>query len=64
MTKWPTIVTVRVVLSISAALVPPGCARLGFTDRVLWRVPAPDGQVVAVCQEISALDGPNFEIRL
>ena len=41
-----------------------GCSELGLTGRVLWRVPAPDGRVVAVCQEVPQLDGPGFEIRL
>jgi hypothetical protein len=41
-----------------------GCRALGFTDRVLWRVPSPDGSVVAVCQEIPGFDGPGFDVRL
>lgn len=41
-----------------------GCARFGYTDRVLHRVPAPDGRVVAVCQEVPVLDGPEFDVRL
>jgi hypothetical protein len=40
------------------------CARLGDTDRVLLRVPAPDRQYVAVCQEIPAFDGPDYNVRL
>lgn len=40
------------------------CARLGFSDRVLARVPSPDGQLVAVCQEVPAFDGPDFAVRL
>jgi hypothetical protein len=41
-----------------------GCAQLGYTDRVLHRAPSPDGQVVAVCQEVPMFDGPEFEVRL
>jgi hypothetical protein len=41
-----------------------GCARLGFTDRVLLRAPSPDGLMVAVCQEVPAFDGPNYSVRL
>ena len=41
-----------------------GCAGLGFTDRVLWRLPSPDGRFLAVCQEIPAFDGPGFSVRL
>jgi hypothetical protein len=41
-----------------------GCRALGFTNRVLWRVPAPDGRVVAVCQEVPEFDGPSFDVRL
>lgn len=38
--------------------------RLGFRNRVLWRVPSPDGRVVAVCQEIPVFDGPDYDVRL
>ena len=40
------------------------CARLGYSDRVLWRVPSPDGRMIAVCQEIPEFDGPGYDIRL
>jgi hypothetical protein len=40
------------------------CAQLGLRDRVLARVPSPDGQFIAVCQEVPALDGPNHDLRL
>ena len=40
------------------------CSSLGFSDEVLWRVESPDGQMVAVCQEIPELDGPGFAVRL
>jgi hypothetical protein len=49
---------------IVASLGLAGCARLGFTDRVLHEVPSPDGRFVAVCQEVPAFDGPEFEVRL
>lgn len=35
-----------------------------FTDRVLLRIPSPDGQMVAVCQEVPQFDGPGFAVRL
>jgi hypothetical protein len=41
-----------------------GCSEFGYTSRVLWRVPSPDGTVVAVCQEIPEFDGPGYDIRL
>lgn len=47
-----------------AILAVAGCARLGFTNRVLLRVPSPDGQITAVCQEVPAFDGPGFAVRL
>ena len=40
------------------------CRSLGFRDEVLWRVESPDGQMVAVCQEIPGFDGPGFAVRL
>jgi hypothetical protein len=41
-----------------------GCAQLGFTDRVLWRVQSPTEEAVVVCQEIPAFDGPGYDLRL
>ena len=41
-----------------------GCARFGYTSRVLHRVPSPDAQLVAVCQEVPVFDGPEFTVRL
>lgn len=41
-----------------------GCAAFGYTDEVLWRVASPDGQLVAVCQEVPVFDGPNYDVRL
>jgi hypothetical protein len=49
---------------LPACLVLSGCARFGFTDRVLHSVRSPDGEFVAVCQEVPVLDGPDFDIRL
>jgi hypothetical protein len=46
------------------AIASSGCARFGYTDRVVWRVASPNGQLVAVCQEVPAFDGPNYTIRL
>lgn len=52
-------------LVILAALGSQGCAELGYSDRVLHRVPSPaDAALIAVCQEIPAFDGPDFDIRL
>jgi hypothetical protein len=41
-----------------------GCGRLGYTNRVLWRVPSPDGSMLAVCQEMPEFDGPGYDVRL
>jgi hypothetical protein len=41
-----------------------GCAGLGYTSRVRIRAASPDGQLIAVCQEVPVFDGPNFEVRL
>jgi hypothetical protein len=51
-------------LITATALISTGCAALGYSDRVLWRIPSPDGSVVAVCQEIPEFDGPGYELRL
>jgi hypothetical protein len=54
-----------VAIAFAALLIASaGCAKFGYSDRVLHRVPSPDGQVVAVCQEVPILDGPEFDIRL
>jgi hypothetical protein len=52
--------TIFGMVALSAA----GCAAVGYTDRVLWRLPSPDGTLIAVCQEIPAFDGPGYDIRL
>jgi len=54
----------RVILACLAAVVAAGCARLGYSSRVLHRIPSPDGQLVAVCQEVPVFDGPEFDVRL
>jgi hypothetical protein len=41
-----------------------GCAKFGYTDRVLHRVQSPDGLTIAVCQEVPMFDGPEFDVRL
>lgn len=41
-----------------------GCAALGYSDDILWRVDSPDGQLVAVCQEVPEFDGPSYDVRL
>jgi hypothetical protein len=49
---------------VVAVVTATGCARLGYSSRVLHRVPSPDGQLVAVCQEVPVFDGPEFDVRL
>lgn len=51
-------------IAVASTLFVVGCSRLGFTDRVLLRIPSPDGSIVAVCQEVPALDGPGYSVRL
>ena len=41
-----------------------GCAALGYSNRVLLRIASPNGQFVAVCQEVPAFDGPGYAVRL
>ena len=52
------------VALIVVAVASTGCARFGYTNRVVWQLPSPDGQLVAVCQEVPVFDGPNYTIRL
>lgn len=40
------------------------CGDLGYSSRVLHRVPSPGGRLVAVCQEIPEFDGPGYDVRL
>jgi hypothetical protein len=49
---------------LAAVLTAVGCSTFGWTDRVLLRVPSPDSQMVAVCQEVPQFDGPGFVVRL
>lgn len=39
-------------------------AQLGFSNRVLHDVPSPDGRFRAICQEVPAFDGPEYQTRL
>jgi hypothetical protein len=55
----PFILVVGTVAAAGSA-----CSELGYTSRVLWRVPSPDGSVVAVCQETPEFDGPGYDLRL
>jgi hypothetical protein len=55
---------IPVVAALVAVTLTSGCHELGFTNRVLWRLQAPDGKTFAVCQEIPEFDGPSFDIRL
>ena len=41
-----------------------GCGQLGYSSRVLHRLPSPDGRLVAVCQEIPEFDGPGYDLRV
>jgi hypothetical protein len=41
-----------------------GLTAFALSGRVLQRVATPDGGLVAVCQEVPAIDGPGYEIRL
>jgi hypothetical protein len=60
-TRTATLCALAVVVAAMATI---GCRDLGFTNRVLWRLAAPDGKTFAVCQEIPEFDGPSFDIRL
>jgi hypothetical protein len=52
-------------LGIFVAMFSQGCARFGYSSRILHRIPSPaDGTLIAVCQEIPELDGPGYDIRL
>ena len=53
------------VLVMTLAAFGCGPARhLGFSNRVLHDVPSPDGKFRAICQEVPAFDGPEYETRL
>jgi hypothetical protein len=41
-----------------------GCGQLGYSSRVLHRLPSPDGRLVAVCQEIPEFDAPGYDLRV
>ena len=52
------------VVILLPILATAGCDAFGFSNRVLLRIPSPDGSLVAVCQEVPVLDGPDFDVRL
>ena len=55
---------VRNAIVLLLVVASSGCHSFGCTNRVLWRVPSPDGRLVAVCQEVPVFDGPEFDMRL
>jgi len=57
-------VGVTVSSTLAVALTATACAKFGYTDRVLHRVPSPDGQLFAVCQAIPEVDGPGDDVCL
>ena len=56
----PVVMMLASVIALTAA----GCAKFGYSDRVLHRVPSPDRHLVAVCQEVPVFDGPDKDIRI
>ena len=60
--RMPDVRPLLVVTLLSMAVA--ACTGLGYSDRVLWRVPSPDGRLVAVCREVPAFDGPGYDLRL
>ena len=56
--------TTWLVAVVLAALAAGACSRAGYSNRILLRVASPDGQLIAVCQEVPAADGPVFTVRL
>jgi hypothetical protein len=56
--------SIRNAIVLSLVVAGSGCHAFGCTNRVLWRVPSPDGRLVAVCQEGPVFDGPEFDLRL
>ena len=49
---------------LCVATLTSGCRQFGFSDRVLWRVEAPGGHLVAVCREVPEFDGPSYSLWL
>jgi hypothetical protein len=49
---------------VLAGILAAGCARFGWSDRVLITAPAPSRALVFVCQEIPEFDGPGYQWRL
>jgi hypothetical protein len=59
----PVMRTIALVIFIG--VLSQGCAELGYTDRVLHRIPSPaDRTLLAVCQEVPRFDGPSYDVRL
>lgn len=56
--------TMLVASVMAGIVVGAGCGRFGYSSRVLHRLPSPDGQLLAVCQEVPVFDGPEFDVRL
>lgn len=54
----------RIAVAGLIVLACAGCAKYGYTNRVLHRVASPRGNLLAVCQEVPVLDGPEFDVRL
>jgi hypothetical protein len=54
----------RQVIAAALTIGTMACAKLGYTDRVRWRLPSPDGKWLAVCQEVPEFDGPSYAVRL
>jgi hypothetical protein len=55
------------VFFLLASVIAAGCgafADLGFSNRVLHDVASPDGHFRAICQEVPAFDGPEYQTRL
>ena len=57
-------ITLALVLACAGSTACRGLRDLGFSNRVLHDVPSPDGRYRAVCQEIPAFDGPEYQTRL
>ena len=53
--------------ALALSLAPISCEqveRIGYTNRVLHRIPSPDGRMFAVCQERPEFDGPGYGVFL
>ena len=54
----------HLLLLMFAVLLAYSCSKFGYSNRVVHRIPSPNGQLVAVCQEVPIFDGPEFDVRL